>query len=292
MTNEQRPIHTDRLAIDDAVIHYERTGNGPDVLFIHGWPLTGATWRNIVPAMDGFTCHVIDLPGIGRSTDARPPRGFFEQADAVIEIAEALGLERYSLVGHDSGGFIARVVASRTPERVDAVVAASTEIPGHHPWQLRVYSLSSRLPGNGAGLRLAMGFGPVRRSKLAFGACFADKHFAERTDFARLFLSPLFGDDDWFAGQFGAIKAFDHHAVEQLPDVHAKITCSTLLLWGDDDTFFPADRAREMADQFAGPTDFVLIPGGRLFAHEEFPDEFTRAISAFLAPIVGAVPAA
>ena len=47
---------------------YRRVGTGPDVLFVHGWPVSGATFRRLLPHLaDHVTCHVIDLPSSGSS---------------------------------------------------------------------------------------------------------------------------------------------------------------------------------------------------------------------------------
>jgi pimeloyl-ACP methyl ester carboxylesterase len=54
---------TNFIDVGHSRIAHRTLGCGPDVLFIHGWPLNGATWRNVVPRLaDDFTCHVIDLP--------------------------------------------------------------------------------------------------------------------------------------------------------------------------------------------------------------------------------------
>ena len=46
-------------------------GTGPDVLFVHGWPVSGATFRLLLPHLvDHLTCHVIDLPSAGSSRRA------------------------------------------------------------------------------------------------------------------------------------------------------------------------------------------------------------------------------
>ena len=45
---------------------YRCVGTGPDVLFVHGWPVSSATFRKLLPHLvDHVTCHVIDLPGAG-----------------------------------------------------------------------------------------------------------------------------------------------------------------------------------------------------------------------------------
>ena len=48
------------------------------------------------------------------------------------------------------------------------------------------------------------------------------------------------------------------------------------------DPFFPVRKAREMLRQFGGSTEFVEIPGARLFVHEDHPDAFAAEASAFL----------
>ena len=59
---------TTLIDVGPSKLAYTRTGRGPDLVFVHGWPLHGATFRHIVPALsDRFTCHVIDLPGTGAS---------------------------------------------------------------------------------------------------------------------------------------------------------------------------------------------------------------------------------
>ncbi len=56
-------------------VAYRRIGTGPDVLFVHGWPVSGATFRLLLPHFaEHVTCHVVDLPGAGSSRfDADTP---------------------------------------------------------------------------------------------------------------------------------------------------------------------------------------------------------------------------
>jgi haloalkane dehalogenase len=52
---------------------YRRFGSGPPLLLVHGFPLSGFTWRKVLPALaERYTCYVPDLPGMGESgwTDA------------------------------------------------------------------------------------------------------------------------------------------------------------------------------------------------------------------------------
>ena len=56
------------LDVGHSQVPYWCFGEGPDLFFVHGWPLTSATWRELVPSLsEHFTCHLIDLPGTGES---------------------------------------------------------------------------------------------------------------------------------------------------------------------------------------------------------------------------------
>ena len=58
----------DPLRVDLADPAYRRVGVGPDVLFVHGWPVSSATFRTLLPHLvDQVTCHLVDLPGAGSS---------------------------------------------------------------------------------------------------------------------------------------------------------------------------------------------------------------------------------
>src|SRR3954467_14911190 len=63
------------LDVGAGEVAYRKVGSGPDVLFVHGWPVSGAPFRTLRPHLCGqVTCHLIDLPGAGASrfTDTTP----------------------------------------------------------------------------------------------------------------------------------------------------------------------------------------------------------------------------
>ena len=85
-------------------------GHGPDVLFVHGWPVSGATFRTLLPHLaDHVTCHVIDLPGAGSSRfTADTPLTVEQHIRSVRRVLDLMELDDVAVVGHDSGGMIAR----------------------------------------------------------------------------------------------------------------------------------------------------------------------------------------
>src|SRR6185295_1757181 len=79
---------------------YRRFGRGPDLVFVHGWPIHAATFRGLVPRLaDAFTCHLFDLPGAGQTeTTADSPIHLGAHADTVRRAIDVLGLDRYALL--------------------------------------------------------------------------------------------------------------------------------------------------------------------------------------------------
>src|SRR6516164_3031432 len=96
---------------------YRKFGRGPDLVFVHGWPLHAATFRAVAPLLGTrFTCHLFDLPGSGQTqSPAGAPVDLASHAIALRAAIDALGLRIYGLVAHDSGGFTARQLAAADP---------------------------------------------------------------------------------------------------------------------------------------------------------------------------------
>lgn len=255
---------------------YRKFGHGPDVVFVHGWPLHSATFRDLVPLLaDRYTCHLLDLPGTGQSVwDRATPIDLVAHASTIRRATERLGLGRHVLVAHDSGGLIARTVAADDP-RVAGLVLGNTEIPGHTPWLVTLFVLATRLPGGKDLLRNLLRSRTLRRSPLGFGGCFSDLRRIEG-EFHELFVAPILESDAASAGQMRLLQTISHDAVARLAEVHARIQVPVRLVWGADDSFFPLALARPMLGQFGGPADLVVVPDAKLFVHEERPAEFAR----------------
>ena len=96
---------------------------------MHGWPETWYAWRLLMPALArDFEVIAVDQRGIGL-TDK--PEGGYDSAtlaDDLVALMEALGHERFAVVGHDTGFIISYALAADHPQRVARVALA--EIPG------------------------------------------------------------------------------------------------------------------------------------------------------------------
>ncbi|MGA2550576.1 MAG: alpha/beta hydrolase [Burkholderiaceae bacterium] len=110
------------------VIHGSKGGAGPPVLLLHGHPQTHVTWSEVAPRIveAGYSVVATDLRGYGDS--ARPPggadhSGYSKRAMALdqVEVMQALGFERFVVVGHDRGARVAHRMGLDHPENVRAL---------------------------------------------------------------------------------------------------------------------------------------------------------------------------
>jgi haloacetate dehalogenase len=267
-------------------------GDGAPVVLLHGFPETHYCWRRIIPILaQRHTVVATDLRGYGATAaPAGGPQGEGyskrELAIDVVELADALGIDRFSLVGHDRGGRVAYRLALDHPTRVRRLAVVNV-LP-----TLEQFERMSGAP--------SLGYWPW--FLLAQPSPFPERLIAaEREHFLRF----IFGS--WTVSG-GAIDdaAFSEY-LRALTDATIASMC------GDYRASFWLDRADDEADRRAGrriacPVLVVtgaaetqltdaetgwrrwaidvrarVVPGGH-FVPEEAPDELAEALSEFLAP--------
>jgi pimeloyl-ACP methyl ester carboxylesterase len=253
-------------------------GTGPHLLFVHGWPVSGATFRRLLPHLvDHATCHVIDLPGAGSSRfDDATPLSLDRHAASVRRVIDLLGVDRIAVVGHDSGGLIARYAVVDDPRVVSLGLIDTEQL--EMSFRFRSFIAGRRMPGFGAGFGWVAGRPRLRRTKFVLGDAFADRSLLDG-EFDEFFLRPLHTDPRRLDAAMRLLRGFDLDAVRGLRDLHGRITVPVQLVWGERDVFFPVARARTMVDSFPDAR-LVEVPGAGLFSHEERPAEVAAALRA------------
>ena len=225
-------------------LHYHEAGEGPPLLLLHGSGPGVSGWANFGANLEFFAnSHrviVPDLPGYGKtpaSLGASPP----ETVGVVIQLMDALGIERADVIGNSFGGIIGSLLAAYQGQRVKRFVS----IGG-----IGLYTMSS-FPAEG--LRRLVDFveDPRRETLIAWlGSMVYDtSYITEEMIESRLALAtkPEILAASRMVYSKVALEAIAANtrgpgalaSVEHLP----KIEAPTLLCWGRDDRVTPLDGA-------------------------------------------------
>jgi pimeloyl-ACP methyl ester carboxylesterase len=135
---QSEPHHFDickTIAIDGNRLAYTAVGDpaAPPIIFLHGWMSHRGVWQATVDSLqDTFYCVAIDLLGFGDSEKPKDTDYSIEaQARRVLAVADELGLEHFSLIGHSMGAQISMDIAAvLAPDRVDKLVSVDGIVSG------------------------------------------------------------------------------------------------------------------------------------------------------------------
>ncbi|GAB4182864.1 MAG: alpha/beta hydrolase [Wenzhouxiangellaceae bacterium] len=100
-----------------------RGGDGPPLLMLHGWMDNAASFQPLLPHLKNYDWVALEHAGHGHSQH-RPPGHWYHLMDYVADTlaaADALGWERFYLLGHSLGGAVSTLVSAAAPERIMAL---------------------------------------------------------------------------------------------------------------------------------------------------------------------------
>lgn len=262
------------VATPSGRIAYVEQGSGPHALFVHGVPLNGFHWRHVLDQVaDLRRCIALDLLGLGYS-EVSPEQdlSFAAQAEMIVQCLDALAIDRVDLVGNDSGGAIAQIVAARFPERVRTLTLTNCDVHDLWPPQAVLHTLALARAGRLAGRFRQMLAQPERaRDPRGLGAGYADP--SALTDEAiRVYLEPLVSSDERAAAMHRYWTSF---SVQQTVAVEPLLRCLTVptqIVWGTDDIFFDIELAHWLRDTIPGVVRLIEAPHAKLFFAEDRPE--------------------
>ncbi len=228
-------------------LHAYDTGTGALAVFWHhGTPNIGTPPAPLFPAAErlGIRWVSYDRPGYGGSTP-RPGRDIASAAGDAARVADALGIERFAVVGHSGGGPHALACAALLPDRVLAVVSAAGLAP-YGAQGLDWYAGMS--PAGETSLRAAAA-GPAEKERFEASNTEPDPGFIP-ADWAA-----LEGPWSWFgsvvgpavAGGPGGLVADDLAYVNPWGFDPRRVAAPVLLLHGERDRVVPASHGRWLA---------------------------------------------
>jgi pimeloyl-ACP methyl ester carboxylesterase len=249
--------------------------SGPPVLLLHGFPQTRHMWRHQLPALAAAGFRAVAPDQRGYSARARPLEVGAYATDQLtsdaLGLIDALGTQRFHLVGHDWGGQLAWLIAADNPDRV----ATLTMLSRPHP----------------AAFARAMAEDPEQAKRSRHHKAFREEEAAARLrqDNFKMLRAGLgregVAPEDFDAhfrtlGEPGALEAAvnwyraNNIASAAIPAV----SVPTLYIWGTADASV-GRRAAELTEHFvSGPYRFVEIEGGGHFIVDQFPDHIAQLL--------------
>jgi pimeloyl-ACP methyl ester carboxylesterase len=266
----------------DVEIHYEDSGgSGRPVVLIHGWPLSGPSWSALTPvlASEGYRVVTYDRRGFGQS--GKPGEASTYDYDTLTSDLDALmtelDLRDASLVGFSmGGGEVARYVGTYGEDRLHSIVFAAA-IP---PCLLK----DDDHPDGALDLGTVQTWqGQLRADPPAFFDGFMTNFFSANdelkvTEEQRQDALSLAGEADVHA----AAECIRSWVTDFSGDL-AKVTVPTLVVHGDSDAIVPFEVSGRRTHESVVGSELVVIQDGPHGINTSHPEEFNRAVVAFLA---------
>jgi len=284
-------IEHGRVTANGITLHVARTGSGPPLVLLHGWPEFWLTWEPVMQRLaDRFTLIAPDLRGFGDSD--KPDGGPSDRAGPDIHAADmlalldALGLGRVGLVAHDVGGNVAQSLCRAEPQAFSGLFMFDTPYPGigtrwGAPGQLKEiwYQSFHQLPWAAAMV------GASRDTCRSYIGHFL-RHWSVRKDafddvleaWVDNFLKGgnLQGGFNYYISVNATRLATMRGEAPALPP----ITLPTCVRWGTGDPVLRVEWADRLGETFT-ELDFARFEGVGHFPHREAPDEAAAMIAAF-----------
>jgi pimeloyl-ACP methyl ester carboxylesterase len=267
MATQVLPVGDDRF---DAVV--AGPADGPVVFLLHGWPQTPACWDGVLPDLAAAGLRVVAPAQRGYSPGARSREVSAYRLDRlvadVLGMADAVGADRFDVVGHDWGGAVAWGLAAAHPDRVRTMTSLATPHPA---------AMVRALPRSAQGLRSA--YVPVFALPWATPKVLAARGCAPlRALLVRSGLDPAHADayaramteDDAMAASLRWYRAALSPGGGRRV---GPVTVPTLYVWGSADGALGRTAAEGTAAHVEGPYRFVALEGASHWLPERHAPE-------------------
>jgi pimeloyl-ACP methyl ester carboxylesterase len=263
-------------------------GSGETIVLVHGALVDGRLWRKVVPLLTPeFRVVVPDMPlgshkvPLNASAERTPP-GI---AKLLADFMAALDLNDVTLVGNDTGGVLAQLVATRHPERLARLVLTPTDaFDNFLPKLFKPLQLGAKVPALLYALVQPLRLAPLRRTPIAFGWLSKTRPDPEvEADWIR----PFFDDKGVRADIIAFLAAVDTKYTQETAEALRGFDKPTLIAWARDDKVFPPKHAEELARRIPGAR-LEWIEDSRTFVSEDQPERVAQLIGDFVREPVAA----
>jgi pimeloyl-ACP methyl ester carboxylesterase len=276
-------FHAARKIVDTPFgrIAYVEMGEGPVALFVHGALLNGYQWRHQLADLSDIRRIVaVDSMAMGY-TEMAPgtPLGMKQQARMLAAVLDALGIDQFDLVGNDSGGGAAQILAATHPQRIRSLTLTNCEVYGHDDQAPAFVQLREQVASGALVAMLRAAVENPANGRAALSVAYQDPG-ALSDDTIRTYFEPLVRSPERIEQVAGYLTAIDRGELAETVDALKALEAPVLVLWGTDDGFFDVERAHWLKANLRSVVDVVEIAGGRVFWPEEYPELLNEKLRA------------
>ena len=261
-------------------LSYEDRGSGQPVILIHGWPLSGRSWEQQVPALveDGHRVITYDRRGFGASSQPWEGYDYDTFAADLHRLIELLDLTDVTLVGFSmGGGEVARYVGQYGTERVTKAVFAAAVPP-------YLYKTADNPEGGIDDAALTGFHDGIRADRIAFVDGFVTNFFAVRgkTDLVSEPLRSYNVAVAAAASPKGTLDCTTAFTKTDFRDDLTAFTIPTLVIHGDSDAIVPFEVSGRRTAEAIDGSKLVLVPDAPHGLNVTHDQTFNAELLAFL----------
>jgi pimeloyl-ACP methyl ester carboxylesterase len=276
------------LDLPQGTITYREAGAGEPVVFLHGYLMDSRLWDGLVERLaPDLRCIALDLPfgahrhALRRDADLSA-RGV---AQLVFDALAALDLDGVTLVGNDSGGAIAQVVAAEHPERLARLVLTPCDCFDNFPPKFFVSLVwAARVPGGLTAAILPLRMRAPRALPIAYGWVTKRRPLPHGliADWVRAY----FADRGVRRDLAKVTRGLDHRVTERAAQALAHFDRPTLLAFAPDDKLFPMEHAHRLA-AILPDAQVAAIEDSRTWVMIDQPERTAELIREFVRTTAG-----
>jgi pimeloyl-ACP methyl ester carboxylesterase len=264
----------ERAHLDGGFVAWDRFGDGPPVVLVHGTPSWSYVWRRVVtPLAERFSVYLLDLIGYGDSEQRDgQDTSVAAQSRALAALLDVWELERPALVGHDIGGSIVlrtHLVEGRPAGRL-ALVDAAVLLPWNTPATVHMKEHLEAYRTMPAHI-----YERVVSAHLATAV-----HRPLEPETVDGYLEPWRGSEGQ-AAYFRKIAQWRDEDMAVLTPLLSTIDVPLLVLWGAEDAWLSPETGERLAGEIPGAR-LELVAGAGHFAMEDEPATVAERLAAFL----------
>lgn len=262
-------------------LRYREQGQGRPLMFIPGAFATGYLWTHMLPYLQGdYRCILPDM-ALGAHAQPMPPGADLSpmgQARAILALMDALGLERVTLVGSDTGGALCQLALALAPQRIEALILANCDaFELFPPPALAPLIWAAQVPGVLPPLLWLFRWRGAQRWLAGLL-----NHYPLTDADLDHFFKPMLTQRGVRRDVQRFLKAVNKRDTLAAAEHFASFDKPVQLIWGEDDKFFfPMKIAQRLKDAFPDAR-LAVIPQAKTFVQIDQPRLFAHFVDSFL----------